>query len=176
MASDILHSISHLFYKWQTLTAGLLALAAAWMTVRATIKAADREVDAAREQTSAAQKQTETILRLERQRLAREARGFFEAFYAAMGIVLEDVAAARKLSEGNIDSSTACKIRQRITKELFANIRNSLLRFGEELTAPFLRLERSIDLFARDYQRFPVDGWSSREKSTIFEELKKNRR
>jgi hypothetical protein len=57
---------------WQTLIAGVLAVLAAWRTIRATVESANREVKASQEQTAVAQKQIETAVRLERERVASE--------------------------------------------------------------------------------------------------------
>jgi hypothetical protein len=50
---------------WQTLIAGVLALVAAWLTIRATKRAACEEI-------KASQAQTETTVRLERERVSSE--------------------------------------------------------------------------------------------------------
>jgi hypothetical protein len=50
---------------WQTLIAGVLALVAAWLTIRATKRAAAEEI-------KASQAQTETTVRLERERVSSE--------------------------------------------------------------------------------------------------------
>jgi hypothetical protein len=57
---------------WQTLIAGALAVLAAWRTIRATTQSADREVAASQAQTAVAQKQIETTIRLEQERVASE--------------------------------------------------------------------------------------------------------
>jgi hypothetical protein len=63
-------------YDWQTLIAGLLAVAAGVGTIVATIKSANREIAAAQEQTKAAQRQTAVTRELERRRIAREGYAF----------------------------------------------------------------------------------------------------
>jgi hypothetical protein len=55
---------------WQTLIAGVLALLAAWFTIRATKRSADREIEASQAQTAIAQKQIDTTVRLEQERVA----------------------------------------------------------------------------------------------------------
>src|SRR5215831_12402986 len=82
---------------WQTLIAGLLALAAGVGAVWATIKSANREIAAAQEQTKAAQRQTAVTRELERRRISREGYAFHAMLEAAMGAVIEDVGAAREL-------------------------------------------------------------------------------
>jgi hypothetical protein len=82
---------------WQTLIAGLLAVAAGAGTIWVTIKSATREVTAAQDETKAAQQQTAVIRELERRRLAREGYAFHAMLEAAMGAVLDDVGAAREL-------------------------------------------------------------------------------
>src|ERR1700722_5277792 len=66
---------------WQTLFAGVLAVLAAWRTIRATTKSADREVAASQAQTAVAQKQIETTIDLARRRDENE--------YDAFRIMLE---------------------------------------------------------------------------------------
>ena len=69
----IQHSIvAQVFYDWQTLIAGVLAVLAAWRTIRATVESANREVAASQAQTAVAQKQIETTVRLEQERVASE--------------------------------------------------------------------------------------------------------
>jgi hypothetical protein len=57
--------VAQFFYDWQTIIAGALALLAAWLTVRATKRATDREIEAS-------QAQIETTVRLERERVSSE--------------------------------------------------------------------------------------------------------
>jgi hypothetical protein len=57
---------------WQTLVAGILAVVAAWRTIRATVESANREIEASQAQTAIAQKQIETTVRLEQDRAASE--------------------------------------------------------------------------------------------------------
>jgi hypothetical protein len=53
-------NLAQFLYNWQTLIAGVLAVLAAWRTIRATVESAALEVKASQEQTAVAQKQTET--------------------------------------------------------------------------------------------------------------------
>jgi hypothetical protein len=55
--------LAQFLYDWQTLIAGVLAVLAAWRTIRATTQSADREVKASKEQTAVAQKQIEASQR-----------------------------------------------------------------------------------------------------------------
>ena len=57
--------VAQFFYDWQTIIAGALALLAAWLTVRATKRSTDREIEAS-------QAQIETTIRLERERVSSE--------------------------------------------------------------------------------------------------------
>jgi hypothetical protein len=57
--------VAQFFYDWQTIIARALALLAAFLTVRATERSTDREIDAS-------QAQIETTVRLERERLSSE--------------------------------------------------------------------------------------------------------
>ncbi len=77
MEDWIQHSIAARFlYDWQTLVAGFLAVLAALGTIRATIKSANREIAASKEQTAVAQKQIETTVHLARTRAEDEASAF----------------------------------------------------------------------------------------------------
>jgi hypothetical protein len=100
--------VAQVFYNWQTLIAGVLAFAAGFGTVVATIiiarrqiaaarVQADREIAASQDQTAAAQKQIATTLRLERQRAARERFAFQAMFEAAMGRVIAEAKEAREI-------------------------------------------------------------------------------
>jgi hypothetical protein len=90
---------------WQTLIAGVLALAAGVGAVWATIKSANREIAAAREQTKAAQRQTAVAREIERRRLAREGYAFHAMLEAAMEAVIEDIQAARQIYHQLLDQS-----------------------------------------------------------------------
>ena len=94
-------------YDWQTVIAGVLALAAAFGTVAATIiiasrqiaasrEEANRVVAATREQTSVTAEQTETTVRLERMRDASEASAFHAMFEAAMARILDEASWAKR--------------------------------------------------------------------------------
>ena len=96
---------------WQTLIAGLLAVAAGAGTIWVTIKSATREVTAAQDQTKAAQQQSAAMREIERRRLAREGCAFHAMLEAAMGAVIEDVGAARKLPPPRQSSSRPIRCR-----------------------------------------------------------------
>ncbi len=137
---------------WQTLITGLLALSAAWLTIRSTNKAATREISAAQEQTKVAQEQIAVTKLLERRRIARESYAFFAMLEAAMVCIVEDVEAARKIFKGPGDSRrTAYAARQRVKKPAFEDLRTACLHSGGQLTKPFLRLDKEIDDFAAQY-------------------------
>jgi hypothetical protein len=76
-------NLPQFLYNWQTLIAGLLAVGAAWRTIRATTESADREVKASQEQTAVARKQIETTVQLEGRRDAGEALAFHAMLAAA---------------------------------------------------------------------------------------------
>ncbi|SDR63588.1 hypothetical protein SAMN05519103_08790 [Rhizobiales bacterium GAS113] len=158
--------LGHILYHWQTLIAGLLAVVAAFFTIRATNSAASREISAAREQTEVAREQIDVALRLERRRLARESHTFLAAMEAAMGGVVEDVAVARDLSKNigtrNNLSVPAYEARQRVKKIAFADLRSACIRLGGQLTAPFLRLEKDIDDLGSNWKPMPTAGLDAR--------------
>jgi hypothetical protein len=142
---------------WQTLIAGLLALAAGVVTVWATIKSANREITAAQEQTKVAQRQTEVSREIESRRIAREGYAFYAMLEAAMGAVIEDVGAARNLPpppppralSGHRYSIQAAAVRQRVRRAGFTELRGAFLRFGGSLTTLlFLQLDKEIEDFA----------------------------
>jgi len=75
---------------WQTLIAGVLAVLAAWRTIRATVRSADREIEASQAQTAVAQKQIETTVRLERERVLSEDKAFRVMLEAAMARIIAE--------------------------------------------------------------------------------------
>lgn len=135
---------------WQTLIAGVLALVAALGTVVATIMSANREVRVANAQTRLAS------LR-EQRAIAREGYAFYAIIEATMGIVIDDVNAARLLSDqGGLGGPgvAAYQIRQKVRKTGFADLRSALTRLGGELASPFLRLDKEIDEFTAQWTPF----------------------
>ena len=142
------------FYDWQTLIAGVLALLAALLTIRATIRSANREIAASQAQTAVAQKQIDTTVHLERERVLSEDRAFRAMLEAAMTRVLAEAAWARRTYPNTFTQTTevvsveAGAVRQRITKGAFAELRAACLRQGSPLTGVFLDLEGEIDSFA----------------------------
>jgi len=149
-------------YDWQTLITGLLALTAAAATVLATIKAANREISAAQEQTRVAQEQIAVTLRVERRRIARESYAFFAMLDAAMGAVLDDIEAAELIFAAEParlgESTVAYQARQRVKKTAFADLRSACLGLGGRLTTPFLHLDKEIDDFAAQWITEPSAG------------------
>lgn len=149
--------VAQFLYDWQTLVAGFLAVLAAWRTIRATVKSADREVAASQAQTAVAQTQIETTIRLERDRVADEARAFRTMLEAAMMRVLSEIVWAKKnyastfVADGT-ESHEALIVRQCITKGAFAELRGVCVRRGGPLTSEFLDLEREIDSCASQYE------------------------
>ena len=138
---------------WQTLAAGVLALAAAFGTVVATMFIARRQI-------ATAQKQIDTTLRLEQERVASEARAFRAMLEAAMARVLAEAALARKTYASTFETGApvsveALAVRQCITKGAFAELRAACIRQGSPLTGVFLDLEREIDSFALQWQDIP---------------------
>ena len=139
---------------WQTLVAGLLALAAGVGAVWATIKSANREITAAQEQTKAAQRQTAVAREIERRRIAREGYAFHAMLEAAMGAVIEDVRAARELPPPGpgMHSVEAYAVRQRVKRTGFTELRSAFLHFGGgTLTEKFLQLDKEIAIFGEQF-------------------------
>jgi hypothetical protein len=91
--------VDRFFYDWQTVIAGVFALAAGILTVVVTMIIARRQIKASRRQAdrviAATREQTETTLRLERERIASEARAFRAMLEAAMARVLAEATWAR---------------------------------------------------------------------------------
>jgi hypothetical protein len=124
-----------LFDHWQTVFAGVLALAAGLITVLVI------------------NKQTVTTVRLEQTRNASEASAFHAMLEAAMTRVLAETTLAKKTHQilaqkaaGVSDEVLA--VRRCITKGAFAELRAACVRQGGSLTGEFLDLEREIDSFA----------------------------
>jgi hypothetical protein len=164
--------VAQIFYDWQTLIAGVLALLAGFGTVAATMiiarrqiaasrEEADRVIAATRAQTEATFKQTEATVRLEDLRKASEARAFYVMLEAAMARVLDEAARARKIYLPILTQTAGLSldgllVRQGITKGAFAELRAACVRQGGDLTGEFLDLEREIDSFASQYEDRPT--------------------
>jgi hypothetical protein len=144
---------------WQTVIAGVLALAAGVLTVVATMIIT-------RKQIAVAQKQIDTTLRLEQERVGSEARAFRATLDAAMVRVLAEADCGKKsnpqaFAQGGVASVEALAVRQCMTKGAFAELRAACVRLGSPLTGEFLDLEREIDSFAGQL----VDVYSENRKS-----------
>jgi hypothetical protein len=164
--------LAQVFYDWQTLIAGVLALLAGFGTVAATMfiarrqiavsrEEADRVVAATRAQTEATFKQTEATVRVEDLRNASEAEAFCVMLEAAMARVLAEAARARRtylpiLTQTAGLSLDGLVVRHCITKGAFAELRATCVRRGGDLTGEFLDLEREIDSFASQYEDRPT--------------------
>jgi hypothetical protein len=155
--------VAQFLYDWQTLIAGVLAVLAAWRTIRATVKSADREVAASQAQTAVAQKQIETTVQLARKHDEDEYDALRFMLEVAMTRVLFEAEWARKAyPEAFVPPTTekvsveAYTVRQCITKGGFAELRGACVRQGGPLTGEFLYLEGEIDSFASQwaYQAF----------------------
>jgi hypothetical protein len=155
-------NLPQFLYNWQTLIAGVLAVLAAWRTIRATTKSADREVDASQKQTAVAQKQIETTVQLARKRDEDEYDAFRLMLEAAMTRVLFEAEWAKKAYPEPFAPTTekvsveAYTVRQCITKGAFAELRSACVKMRSPLTGEFLYLEGEIDNFASQwaYQAF----------------------
>jgi hypothetical protein len=143
---------------WQTLIAGVLAVVAAVGTIWATIKSANREIEASQAQTAVAQKQTETTIHLAQMRDENEFNAFRAMLEVAMTRVLAEAAWAKKTypqlltqaasTDNNASTVEALTVRQCITKGAFAELRSACVRQRSPLTREFLDLEGEIDNFA----------------------------
>jgi hypothetical protein len=149
--------VAQFFYDWQTLIAGFLAVFAAVGTIYATIRSAGREIAATQAQTAIAQRQIDTTLRLEQERVASEAHAFRAMLEAATVRVVAEAASARKaypdiLKQKESSSIAAFAVRNCITKGGFAELRAACVRQGSPLTFEFFDLEREIDNFASRWE------------------------
>jgi hypothetical protein len=139
-------------YDWQTLIAGVLALLAAWLTIRATKSSADREIAASQAQTAVVQKQIETTLRLERRRVANEGYAFHATIWAAMERVLLEESEAKsiflKLKPSDRSTKQAYVARRHFSKGLFPELRSACARYGGRITRDLLEVESAIDKYA----------------------------
>jgi hypothetical protein len=157
--------VAQVFYDWQTLIAGVLALLAGFGTVAATMIIARRQIAASRDEAgkviAATRAQTETTVRLEQDRVAGEALAFCVVLEAAMARVLAEAARARRtylpiLTQTAGLSLDGLVVRQCISKGAFAELRAACVRQGGDLTGEFLDLEREIDSFASQYEDRPT--------------------
>jgi hypothetical protein len=156
--TTLLDALDH----WQTLFAGVLAVLAAWRTIRATTKSADREVKASQDQTAVAQKQIETTIQLAQKHDEDEYDAFRLMLEAAMTRVLFEAEWAKKAYPEPFAPTTekvsveAYTVRQCITKGAFAELRSACVKMRSPLTGEFLYLEGEIDRFAAQwaYQAF----------------------
>ena len=157
----IQHSrLDQFLYDWQTVIAGVLALAAGVLTVVATMIIAHRQIKAAREVITATRDQTATTIRLERTRVAGEIRAFHAMLAVAMTRVVDEVAWARQMHPDVLtlmagSTVEALTIRQCITKGGFTELRAVCVKQGDPRTGEFLDLEREIDNFALQYEYNP---------------------
>jgi hypothetical protein len=152
-------NLPQFLYNWQTLIAGVLAVLAAWRTIRATTQSADREVKASQDQTAVAQKEIETTINLARKRDETEFDAFRTLLEAAMTRVLAEVAWAKKTypqfvpeREAGVSSPEALAVRRCITKGGFAELRSACVTRGGPWTREFLYLEGEIDNFAAQWE------------------------
>jgi hypothetical protein len=149
------------------LIAGILAYRAGCVQATETRQAAITQVAAAHEQTKAAERQTAVTREIERRRIAREGYAFHAMLEAAMGAVIEDVQAARKLPSPNPTDTAAYSVqayavRRRVKQAGFNELRNAFLRFGGTETSQFLQLDKDIEDFAGQCVPGPsrvVGGW-----------------
>jgi hypothetical protein len=156
--------LAQVFYDWQTLIVGVLALLAGFGTVAATMIIARRQIAASREEAdrviAATRAQTEAAVRLEDLRKASEALAFHVLLEAAMARVLTEAARARTylpiLTQTAGLSLDGLVVRQCITKGAFTELRAACIRQGGDLTGEFLDLEREIDSFASQYGDRPT--------------------
>src|ERR1700722_17154454 len=92
--------VAQFLYDWQTIIAGVLALLAAIITIWETRRIADRQIatsgEDAKKVIAATREQTETTVRLERERVTEEAKAFHFLLEAAMARVLADANAAKE--------------------------------------------------------------------------------
>jgi hypothetical protein len=178
LESWIQHSrVNEFLYDWQTVIAGVLALAAGILTVVVTMIIANKQITASRKeaakviaatraQTAVAQKQIDTTVRLERMRDASEIEAFRAMLQAAMTRVIPEAAWARKTYPQLMTPQTAgaspdaLVVRHCITKGAFVELRAACVRRGGFLTRELLDLEREIDSFALQCEDRPATSLS----------------
>jgi hypothetical protein len=143
-------NLPQFLYNWQTLIAGVFALLAGFGTVWMTRHIANRQIAETREQT-------ETTIRSERLRAAREGFAFHAIFDAAMSRVLADATDANTKFRGpgpNLEAD-AYFARTRFSKLAFDELRGACVSHGGRLTETFLELEIAIDRFASQIRTDP---------------------
>lgn len=161
-----IHSCAYEFFKDQgSAVAGLLAVLAAWWTIRETRRQANREIAVAQSQTRMAQRQIETTLRIEARQNAEERQGFLAMMVAAMRVTLGEITLAEGLAKQTDDgfSQLAAEARLIITRTGYQELRQACVRIGGAYSQPFLHLDREITSLAapvtkQDYN----DGFNSR--------------
>jgi hypothetical protein len=134
---------------WQTLLTGVLALGAAWWTVSNTTKSANREIEAASQQTEMARRQIETSLILDRARNARELQAFATAAGLAGRLVLSGVEYARvkvpPRPPGTGPSTRAAyNARQSLICPILAELRPACVKFGGDVARAVIALDAYI--------------------------------
>ena len=86
-------------YDWQTITAGILAIAGAigggWLAYHAGVKQANATRKGARDQIAALEKQNADLKLADQRRLAQERKGVSGLLYSSMGIVIAQIEAVR---------------------------------------------------------------------------------
>jgi len=155
-------NLPQFLYNWQTLIAGILAVLAAWRTIRATVESANREVKTSQDQIAVAKQQIETTIDLARKRDENEFDAFRVMLEAAMTRVRAEADLAKKASpqcftadQAGATFADALAVRRSITKGGFTELRGACITRGGPWTREFLDLEAEIDSFAQQYEDRP---------------------
>ena len=139
-------TVYKLFQEQGSAIAGVLAVGAAFYTIRAMRETASSEIAAANAQTRAAQRQTEAMLLLERRRVAQESLAFAEMVEVAAKIVLEDLANARlRIVDSQPPAFAAYLARTSFTRTGFGELRPGCVRLGGRLAEQFLHTDKAIE-------------------------------
>jgi hypothetical protein len=127
---------------WQPLIGSLVAIVVAAVTVAITVRNANKQIAATRDQIG-------SNIRLERRRVVREGFAFCAMLEAAMGRVLADVAEAK--------ARKPFLPQHVFTKTAFPELRAACVRQGGQMTATFLELENEIDSFVSKHKELSPD-------------------
>lgn len=147
-----------------SLIAGLLAVGAAWMTVRGTMRAAERQIAAAREQTAAAHRQADVVLMLDRSHTMNRDIAFALSMASAVSIVLDEVMDALNFAaqvNGSGGLGFAYKSRRAIKKIGFDELRAACIQLGGNLVAEFLNLDSQISRLSGKTREVVYQGVTS---------------
>jgi len=161
VSSDF-HDLWKLFYDWQTIAAGILAIVAAliggffvyWVGVK---------------QIRALQEQNADLKRAEQRRLARETLSTARMLDASLQVIAENIEGAREWSgaqprSGHVDQEMANSVRQTLGEHRLSYLRDKMGILDPEIAVPLIRLEATLDRFRAEKGETHAGGLTDRLK------------